>query len=144
MMNARDPRSLLELRRLAYRAKRIPGMRDVLHDALLESFPNVYEEAIRRAHREVAHGVEKFIIFLPSRLGPKPGAWARSGRRPEKWRKHSAEMFFSIMDNVSPGREDTKTSALESRFFRSTGAGTLPNLPSFRSAIIVYRTRGAL
>jgi len=134
--HARDPRSILELRRLAYKAKRTPGMREVLHDALLETFPAEYEEAIQRAYQEAESHREKFIVFLPSRL-------SRSHR------KHPPEMLFVIRDNMTIGQEDTTTKALEARFFRKpepgrTNFGGLPNIPSFRSAVIVYRTRGEL
>lgn len=142
-MHRRDPRSLLELRRLAHKAKRSPGMREVLHDALLETFPVQYENIIQRAQRESLRGGEKFVIFMPNRMLAQPRAWA--GRPPEKRRKLAPEMLFAIMDNVTLGKEDTTTNYLESRFFRpGGGAGTLPNISSFRSAVIVYRTRGEL
>ena len=52
MGRQRDPRSLLELRRLAYKAKRGGGWQ-VLHDALLETFPKVYGDVLQRAQKEV-------------------------------------------------------------------------------------------
>jgi len=135
----RDPRSLLELRRMAYKARRSIGMREVLHDALLETFPVEYEEAIRHAHQEAKTkddfaAREKFIVFLPSRL--KRQIYTR--------RKHPSDMLFLVRDNVTVGEEDTTTRALEERMNRTSGFGSLPNIPSFRSAIIVYRTRGYL
>lgn len=144
-MRARDLHNPLELRRLAYKAKRIPGMREVLHDVLLETFP-AYEATLARAYREAASGAEKIIVFLPHRMVPRSQEWwAGSGRRPEKRRRLSPEMFFTILDNVTLGKEDTSTKALEARFFRpSGGAGTLPDTASFRTAVIVHRTRGYL
>lgn len=118
----------LELRRLAYKAKWSPGMWEVLHDALLETFPVEYEHAIQRAHEGAAQNArESFVVFLPHRL-----------------KLHHSEMVFVVRDNVTIGQEDTTTRALEDRFFRSSGFGSLPKIPSFRSAVIMYRTRGLL
>lgn len=44
----RDPRTALEIRRLAYRATRNASARYVLHDALLETLP-VYEDVVASA-----------------------------------------------------------------------------------------------
>lgn len=46
-MNSLHAHSLMDLRRLAYRAKRSEAAREVLHDALLETFPE-YGDMIRR------------------------------------------------------------------------------------------------
>lgn len=48
----RDPRGLLELRRLAFKAQRSEGAREVLHDALLETFPTVYPKFLQLAKKQ--------------------------------------------------------------------------------------------
>lgn len=65
----RDPRSLLELRRLAYRAPQDPGARHVLQDALLETAPVVFERYIEQAHMEDERsGLEQLVWFRPKRM----------------------------------------------------------------------------
>ena len=64
----RDPRSLMEVRRLALRAKRIHSQREVLHDVLLETFPREYEKAIDEALEASEKGKEHVVMFMPSRL----------------------------------------------------------------------------
>lgn len=65
----RDPRSLLELRRLAYRAQRSPEAREVLHDALLETMPGSYEFAIQETDRLATSSRRGAVLwFFPNRL----------------------------------------------------------------------------
>ena len=65
----RDPRSLLELRRLAYMAPRDPAARHVLQDALLETVPTVLEQYIERARKEDKRsGLEQLVWFRPKRM----------------------------------------------------------------------------
>ena len=66
----RDPRSLLELRRLAYRAQRSDAAREVLHDALLETFP-VYEQYLTDALERATSDGQPYVVvfsFWPSAL----------------------------------------------------------------------------
>ena len=74
----RDPRSLLELRRLAYRAQPTAwgfgrvDVREVLHDALLETFPEAYPRYIRLADRLARdRGRTYFVFFQPTFLSKK-------------------------------------------------------------------------
>lgn len=68
-LRARDPRSFLELRRLARRAQRSDEMREVLHDALLETFPSAYEKAITEARGFSENGLTAWNVwFFPSAL----------------------------------------------------------------------------
>lgn len=65
---ARDPRSFLEIRRLAARAQRSEEAREVLHDALLESLP-AYAKAIEKAHALSDGGRSAVNVwFFPMRL----------------------------------------------------------------------------
>ena len=66
-MNARDPLSFLELRRLAARAQRNEEARAVLHDALLETLP-AYEKAIANADVLGENGRAVNVWFFPTRL----------------------------------------------------------------------------
>ena len=72
-MSVRDPRSFLELRRLAGVAQRNAEARAVLHDALLETLPS-YEKAIAEADaRSVEDGRSASawnVWFFPTRLDP--------------------------------------------------------------------------
>ena len=68
---ARDPRSFLELRRLAGNAQRSEEARAVLHDALLETLPAAYATAIARAHAFSSSGGGRAawnVWFFPTRL----------------------------------------------------------------------------
>lgn len=115
-MLARDPRSFLELRRLAYQAKRSPSYQAVLHDALLESFPRTYQHEINVAENRAAqrgpYGPQN-IWFLPARL-------TKTTRKYETFHLlfeiHS--MDFKPPRDLSPGRE-----------------------PLYRGAVVVYTTR---
>lgn len=71
----RDARSLMELRRLALRAQPSqwsygrPAERAVLHDALLETFPETYERFIKKAERLARiHDETYFVVFQPQYL----------------------------------------------------------------------------
>src|SRR5271156_4707858 len=70
--SARDPRSALELRRLAFKAQRSAAAREVLLDALLESDKRT--EEFMRYTREAAkrNGVKSFLLYTP------PNSWLRS------------------------------------------------------------------
>jgi hypothetical protein len=59
----------MELRRLAYRAQRSLAAREVLHDALLETFPKEYAEWIDETER-VSDGrhYRTALWFFPNRL----------------------------------------------------------------------------
>lgn len=58
-----------ELRRMAYRAGRVPGMRAVLHDALLETFPREYQHKIDAVDQwDKEHGYRHTVFFDPLAL----------------------------------------------------------------------------
>ena len=68
----RDPRSLLELRRLAYRAPRDEDARLVLIDALYESPAISFEQLIERASYWMKRQhTEQAIFLLPKRLAQR-------------------------------------------------------------------------
>lgn len=129
-MASRDRRSLLEIRRLAYRAGRSSpeaawgraDVRAVLHDALLETFPFEYPDVIRRAdnqvkretqrmarlHQEpwrrragVTQYVTRYVIFHPSYLRYVVGP---GRKRYPRWhgKKSRASILFSIIDPWRP------------------------------------------
>ena len=120
----RDPRSLLELRRLALRAKRSSANREVLHDALLETYPRTYEKFIRKAHlldrgrsktdlpSKYTH--EYVVIFYPRLLS-----------RYYYKKKFSLDRLFGIDSSFV----NTNTSEIEAIHYPGT---------------LVYRTRGLL
>lgn len=137
-------RSVLELRRLAYKAKYTPGVREVLHDALLETFPAEYGAAIQRAESEARRSkksVEKAVIFLPDRMRRLP-----MRGRGKFYPKVSPDLLFDVMNNTTLGGEDTTTKALEAEFYRlmTPSEGIRPSSWGFDTIIIVYRTRGEL
>lgn len=113
----RDSRSFLELRRLAYKAKRNPSYWAVLHDALLETFPRVYEREIAVAENRAAqrgpYGPQN-IWFLPARLTKET---RRYGMFHLLFEIHSTD-FQPPKGHVTFGRE-----------------------PLFRGAVIVYTTQ---
>lgn len=87
----RDPRSLMELRRLALRARRHPEQTAVLHDALLETFPYEYEEKIEFAEKiSRADHVPYIILFDPKAL-------SRAGRK--ETRTSSGRTLFAVYGN---------------------------------------------
>lgn len=108
-------RSLMELRRLAYRAKRSDAAREVLHDALLETFP-YYSDVIRRVqnwtkreaqrmarlhrgvkHRPgVTHFVQRYVVFHPRYLKYV----TPSGRKlyPNWTKRNRTSIPFSVRD----------------------------------------------
>lgn len=112
-MHARDPRSFLELRRLTYKAQRSPSYRDVLHDALLESFPRAYGHMIDVAENRVAQYGPQNIWFLPARL-------TKTTRR--------YETFHLLFEIHSTDFEPSK------------GHVGFAREPLFRGAVIVYTT----
>lgn len=66
----RDPRSLLELRRLAYRAQPTAwglgraDVREVLHDALLETYPEAYPRYIHLADAWARNRGRTYLVFF--------------------------------------------------------------------------------
>ena len=151
----RDPRSLMEVRRLALRAKRIHSQREVLHDVLLETFPREYEKAIDEALEASEKGKEHVVMFMPSRLRSgefrrmllparharpaQPGLHMRVPAQPSRFMRISGGPLFVVRENPTLGDADTYSHFVERRVIRK-----LPNIPSFRSAVLVFRGRGFL
>lgn len=87
----RDPRNLMELRRLALRAQPSqwsygrPAERAVLHDALLETFPETYPKYIKKAERLAKIHKETYLVFFqPQYLKAR-------------WReRHRPGLFFDV------------------------------------------------
>lgn len=138
----RDPRSLMELRRLAHRAPRSPEAREVLHDALLETFPEQYTEAIEDVHREArealdlrryGYGKVEYVIFFSTQML----RWKKLGARP-----HLSALFVPVASPftgfMEPRSEKVHTEAIE-RYLRRSQIDT-----RIKKGVIVYRTRGAL
>ena len=115
----RDPRSLLELRRLAYRVPRNEDARLVLVDALYETYPELFPRMIDRAeYWSEQHRREQAVFFLPKRLyGPDKmyGPFVLKERTPL--------IYFS------PTREWEE----DVRYPRPTGF-------NYPNAVLVYRT----
>lgn len=124
----RDPRSLLELRRFAYRAAREPAARYVLHDALLETIP-AYHEEIATAERlaKKIKSREYAVAFYPMRMG----RYDRQRGRIWKRTPVSASLLFTI-ETGPRGLPSLKTRAWERELSPSGGV------------VITYRTRGYL
>ena len=149
----RDPRSLMEVRRLALRAKRIHSQREVLHDVLLETFPREYEKAIDEALEVTEKGKEHVVMFIPSRL--RSGEFRRmllpamrvrrnihgqqTPAQPPRFMRTSGGPLFVVRENPTLGDADTYSHFVERRVIRK-----LPDIPSFRSAVLVFRGRGFL
>ena len=128
----RDPRSLLELRRLALRVRRNPDAREVLHDALLETFPREYEAWIRAAQQRAKKfkNDEFAVVFYPSRLKRRMLFDAGVLRR-----RLLPESLFNLTDNPIKKMIDTSTLEDEIHYW-------IQGEP--RSGVVVYRTRGYL
>ena len=135
-MIRRDPRLLLELRRLALRAKRSSEAREVLHDALLETFPEQYAEAIEDVHVAATKGPIQieYVIFFSTRML----RWRKLGSRPHLSALFipEASPFTGFME--SPPSEKVNTRTIE-RYLQSSRSDT-----RIKSGVIVYRTRGYL
>ena len=140
----RDPRGLMELRRLAHRASRSPEAREVLHDALLETFPEQYTEAIEDVHRAAhaldarglqryGYGKAEYVIFFSTRML----RWKKLGARP-----HLSALFVPVASPftgfMEPRSEKVHTEAIE-RYLRASRSDT-----RIKKGVIVYRTRGPL
>lgn len=127
-------RSLMELRRLAYRAKRSAAAREVLHDALLETFPLEYSDVIRRAqnqtkrkaqhmahlHRDSwrppegsTHFVERYVVFHPRYLKYV----TPSGRKlyPNWTKRKRASILFTIETGWQLPEHPTDVEVYESK-----------------------------
>ena len=124
----RDSRSLLELRRLAYRAPRDPGSRYVLQDALLETVPEAFEYYIAYAHDEDARTKREHIVwFDPERLYHRKSLTGRNARwSPSSWFHVGPAPFVSMLSWPTTGIEH------EMRHVRAP------------QEVIVYRTQGVL
>lgn len=94
----RDPRSLMELRRLALRARRYPEQTFVLHDALLETFPYEYESRIDFAELLSRKEHVPYIILFD------PKALSRAGRT--ETRTASGRTLFAVYGNPVRRPED--------------------------------------
>lgn len=122
----RDPRSLLELRRLAYRVPRDEDSRIVLIDALLETYPEVFLKRLELAdHWAERERREQAIFFLPSRLHPK----IRLQYRPD-------DPFLTVRDEYDIAKLSTK------RWEKALQTGSLSRTisPEYKNAVLVYRT----
>lgn len=142
----RDPRTMMELRRLALRAKRSSEAREVLHDALMMTFLVPYERIIEDAHRlDKITKREHLVVFYPSRMGRyevttgrtySKEAWGREERLWYKRKPSSPDVLFGLetgLPRASASR--LSTNELEEWFMRTI---------AFGNAVIVYRTRGYL
>lgn len=68
----------MELRRLAYKAKRSEGARQVLHDALLETWPDVYTRMIEVAEDGASQQNPQFVVLDVLYLQPEHRrGWSR-------------------------------------------------------------------
>ena len=117
----RDPRSLLELRRLAYRAQRSDAAREVLHDALLETFP-VYERYLTDALERATSDERPYaVVFSPWPLALK------------RYRRTNPSVLFGIysLDYVH---------AAQRIHARSRTRLEADNSPSFKYDVISYVT----
>ena len=113
----RDPRSLLEVRRLAYRAARSSEAREVLHDVLLETFPGRYMGAISDAERYAHEDKVRYaVIFKPDLLTKR-----RIG-------------IHSLFEIIELPMTNAEWLAEKKTHYVLLG----------KNAVIVYRTRGAL
>ena len=87
--------SFLTLRRMAYQADRRPGMRAVLHDALLETFPEVYQKRIDWAeHLSKEDDIPYIIMFNPNALAVR--SWERVQRRRGRYDAKKIWDAFSV------------------------------------------------
>ena len=126
----RDPRSLLELRRLAYRVPRNEDARLVLIDALYETYPKMFDEMIETArYHAFSHPLgldeerrEFATFFIPQRLQ------ARRHRRGVTFRNPFLNVRAAyVFDTTKEWERDVRTLG-----------------PDYEDAVLVYRTRGAL
>ena len=85
----------LALRRLALRARRDPSLLPVLHDALLEAFPEEYRAKIDFAERSaVSERRFYLIVFNPEMLVAK----SPRGRRLHSWGNRRFAVFELSID----------------------------------------------
>ena len=142
-----DPRSLVELRRLALRAQRKPGAREVLHDALLETWPRIYEDRISEAYQAAEmSGYEFLVVFNLTDLSPYESALGRTYSRgmipTEKqiWFKRKRIPPSALLRVVSLDRKSEPTTPLTTNFLERLLRERAPGF----DGTIVYRTRGYL
>ena len=124
----RDPRSLLELRRLAYRVPRDEDARVVLVDALYETYPELFPRMIDQTRREDIQLAEK------TRYGAEQVLWF-----------HPKKKFFTSTNLNSYSR----TRSVEQDHVLSAQRWSAVRFPgsrqeNYKDAVIVYRTRGLL
>jgi hypothetical protein len=87
-------RSIMQLRRLAYKARSSSAARAVLHDALLEAFPRTYPMFIRKAERESR---KKETGALSRHRGERTARYVAFLARNLRYRRaYDENMFFSV------------------------------------------------
>ena len=145
----RDPRSLLELRRLALRAPRDHDARLVLVDALLETVPRVFERYIEQANTEDERsGLEQLVWFRPERMRPyrremPEPLFGEPIPRKKLTRWSPLNWFYTSAERTKLWHQSDfppKTNDIETALQRVNAALDLPT----KSHVIVYRTRGYL
>lgn len=135
-----DPRSLLELRRLAYHAPRDSAARYVLHDALLETVPAIFEKYIEHAHHEDTHsGLEQVVWFRPKRMYHYLSKVAQQEQKRKRWNPIN---WFFIGTNRGHLAKTIDIERSEKRY--TNEPGTVGHSMFKQGVVIVYRTRGAL
>ena len=133
----RDPRSRLELRRLAYRVPREENARLVLVDALYETYPRVFHDAIERAEEgwRQRYG-EQAVLLIPERMHPTKRTYFQ---RSDLGDGPFTDDPFSIQ-TISADVLTSRYKHVSTRSFEEE----VRKRPGFRNAVLVYRTRGAL
>ena len=131
----RDPPSLMQLRRLYYRASRASAKAFkhdavVLHDALLEAFPEAYGEEIEKAHERAEDSKREQLVFFK---GDK--LRLRHLRDPMAARL----MLFTRHQRAGEGWGKRQGPADTFALQRLMKEGTMSD-----PGVIVYRTRGYL
>lgn len=129
----RDPRSLLELRRLAYHTPRDHAARLVLHDALLETVPAIFERYVSQAHEEDKRtGLEQIVWFRSSGTTPH---YIYEKKKKKREQRRSPLLYWFYQTANLPG-STSQTIDVERAQRKSMGFE--------RGMVIVYRTRGRL
>lgn len=117
-----------QLRTLAHQIGRRPGMRDVLHDALLERYTALYTSTIQRAEKLAKLKKRPFIIlFDPSSAALIEGGARRPFHSYDERRRH-----FYIFDG---GRQ------FDSEPWNSLNLQRVRRQPPYENAVLVYVTR---
>lgn len=139
----RDPRTLLELRRLAYRVPRDPTARYVLADALLETAPAVFERLIESAHTEDERsGFEQLVWFRPKRMYPYQ-AKTEFGWPKKRTRWNPVNWFYTSAGQVGRTLDIERAHMLRHAFERRVDERRV-DTPKTDWHVIVYRTQGKL